>query len=67
MSNAKLWREIVNEFQLPASCTSASFTLRQHYEKCLLEYERKFFQPPDKAPASGYALGRMPIPSSLLG
>ena len=43
VSNNKLWREIVNEFGLPASCTSASFTLRNHYGKCLYEYEKKFF------------------------
>jgi hypothetical protein len=39
----KLWKEIVNEFNLPASCTSASFTLKNHYEKYLLSYEQKFF------------------------
>lgn len=35
VSNNKLWKEIVNEFEIPASCTSASFTLRNHYNKCL--------------------------------
>lgn len=39
----KLWKEIVNEFDLPPSCTSASFTLKNHYEKYLLAYEQKFF------------------------
>lgn len=39
----KLWKEIVNEFDLPPSCTSASFTLKNHYEKYLLTYEQKFF------------------------
>ena len=43
VSNNKLWKEIVNEFEIPASCTSASFTLRNHYNKCLLQYEKKFF------------------------
>lgn len=31
VSNKKLWKEIVNEFDLPPSCTSASFTLKNHY------------------------------------
>ena len=39
----KLWKEIVDEFDLPKSCTSASFTLKNHYEKYLLIYEQKFF------------------------
>jgi ARID/BRIGHT DNA binding domain len=43
VSNNKLWKEIVNEFEIPASCTSASFTLRNHYNKCLLQYEKKYF------------------------
>jgi len=36
VSNNKLWKEIVNLFEIPASCTSASFTLRNHYNRCLL-------------------------------
>jgi ARID/BRIGHT DNA binding domain len=43
VSNNKLWKEIVNEFEIPASCTSASFTLRNHYNKCLYQYEKKYF------------------------
>lgn len=43
VSNNKLWKEIVNEFDLPASCTSASFTLKNHYQKYLLAFEQKFF------------------------
>ena len=43
VSNNKLWKEIVNEFEIPSSCTSASFTLRNHYNKCLLQYEKKYF------------------------
>lgn len=43
VSNSKLWKEIVNEFDLPPSCTSASFTLKNHYQKYLLAYEQKFF------------------------
>ncbi len=39
----KLWKEIVLEFGLPRTCTSASFTLRNHYQKYLLAYEQKFF------------------------
>ena len=36
VSSFKLWKEIVNEFEIPPSCTSASFTLRNHYNRCLL-------------------------------
>lgn len=43
VSSRKLWKEIVNEFQIPSSCTSASFTLRNHYNKCLLAFENKYF------------------------
>jgi hypothetical protein len=39
VSENKQWKEIVNALELPASCTSASFTLRNHYSKCLHEYE----------------------------
>ncbi len=39
VSNNKMWKEIVNEFGLPPTCTSASFTLRNHYTKYLLAYE----------------------------
>jgi len=41
--NNKLWKEIVLEFGLPKTCTSASFTLRNHYQKYLLAYENKFY------------------------
>ncbi len=43
VSNKKLWKEIVNEFDLPPSCTSASFTLKNHYQKYLLAYEQKVY------------------------
>lgn len=43
VSNKKLWKEIVNEFDLPPSCTSASFTLKNHYQKYLLQYEQKVY------------------------
>ena len=33
----------MNEFDLPPSCTSASFTLKNHYQKYLLAYEQKFY------------------------
>jgi len=39
----KQWKDIVNEFSLPNSCTSASHTLKNHYEKYLLRYEQIFF------------------------
>jgi len=28
---------------LPSTCTSASFTLKNHYQKYLLGYEQRFF------------------------
>lgn len=31
VSAKKLWKEIVDEFDLPHSCTSASYTLKNHY------------------------------------
>ena len=43
VSNHKLWKEIVDEFGLPSTCTSASFTLKNHYQKYLLGYEQRFF------------------------
>lgn len=33
----------MNEFGLPNTCTSASFTLRNHYSKYLLGFEQKDF------------------------
>lgn len=41
VSNNKLWKDIVAEFSLPQSCTSASFTLKNHYLKYLYLYEQK--------------------------
>jgi hypothetical protein len=43
VTDSKLWKEIVNEFEIPPSCTSASFTLRNHYKKCLQMYEKTYF------------------------
>jgi hypothetical protein len=43
VSHNKLWKEIVDEFGLPSTCTSASFTLKNHYQKYLLGYEQRFF------------------------
>ncbi len=44
VSENKQWKEIVNALELPASCTSASFTLRNHYSKCLHEYEMYYLK-----------------------
>lgn len=44
VTNNKLWKEIVNQFEIPPSCTSASFTLKSHYLRCLLQYEKKFYE-----------------------
>lgn len=37
--NKKLWREITKGLNLPASITSAAFTLRTQYQKYLYDYE----------------------------
>ncbi len=39
VSNKKIWKDVVNEFDLPTSCTSASFTLKNHYLRYLYLYE----------------------------
>ena len=44
VSENKQWKEIVNALELPASCTSASFTLRNHYAKCLHSYESYYMK-----------------------
>lgn len=44
VSDNKLWKEIVNALDLPASCTSASFTLRNHYNRCLHAYEHYYLK-----------------------
>jgi len=44
VSENKQWKEIVNALELPASCTSASFTLRNHYNRCLQLYESYFIK-----------------------
>lgn len=57
VTDKKLWKDIVNEFNLPASCTSASFTLKTHYSKYLLDYEKKMFFR-DESSASDYNITR---------
>mmetsp|Transcript_32187 Transcript_32187/g.55599 ORF Transcript_32187/g.55599 Transcript_32187/m.55599 type:complete len:437 (-) Transcript_32187:4093-5403(-) len=41
--NNKLWKEVVTALEIPSTCTSASYTLRQHYSKLLYAYEQEFF------------------------
>ena len=43
MTAKKLWKDIVKEFGIPNTCTSASHILKNQYEKYLLIYEQKFF------------------------
>ena len=50
VSENKQWKEIVNSLELPASCTSASFTLRNHYNRCLHAYESYFTKNPSITP-----------------
>lgn len=40
----KLWKDVVNSLEVPNSCTSASFLLRNHYNKCLLPYEQYYLK-----------------------
>lgn len=39
----KKWREVASVFNLPATCTSGSFTLRKIYVKLLHDYEQVYF------------------------
>jgi len=36
----KQWKDVVGTLDLPSSCTSASFTVRNHYNRYLLDYEK---------------------------
>lgn len=45
----KLWKDVVNSIEIPASCTSASFLLKNHYSKCLLAYENFYMKNQNKA------------------
>lgn len=69
VSSRKLWKEIVNEFQIPSSCTSASFTLRNHYNRCLLAFENKFLQDnhPEAIQDRGHAFASGPGPGRPVG
>jgi hypothetical protein len=49
VSEKKQWKEIVNALDLPASCTSASFTLRNHYNRCLQSYEAYYNKNPNSS------------------
>ena len=49
----KLWKEIVNQFEIPSSCTSASFTLKSHFTRCLWQYEKKFYESQGNTNSSG--------------
>eukprot|EP00743_Colponemidia_sp_Colp-15_P002852 GILK01003085.1.p1 GENE.GILK01003085.1~~GILK01003085.1.p1 ORF type:complete len:572 (+),score=109.57 GILK01003085.1:107-1717(+) len=64
--NNKQFKEIVYAFALPASCTSGSYTYRQHYQRLLYAYERKMLHgiddPIDTAP-SYYNPSPSPPPS----
>lgn len=40
----KLWKDIVNALDISSSCTSASFLLRNHYNRYLLSYEQHYLK-----------------------
>lgn len=44
VSDTKQWKEVVSTLDLPPSCTSASFTVRNHYSKYLLSYEQSYMK-----------------------
>ena len=60
VTNNKLWKEIVNQFEIPSSCTSASFTLKSHYIRCLLQYEKKFYEGQGVVNAKGLTADGLP-------
>eukprot|EP00742_Colponemidia_sp_Colp-10_P008069 GILJ01008707.1.p1 GENE.GILJ01008707.1~~GILJ01008707.1.p1 ORF type:complete len:685 (-),score=78.61 GILJ01008707.1:168-2222(-) len=41
VSLKKRWKAVASRFHLPASCTSASYSLRRHYLRLLYAYERQ--------------------------
>ena len=43
VSNSKLWKEIVSALKIPSTCTSASYTLRNHYQRLLYQFEQQNF------------------------
>jgi hypothetical protein len=43
VSSSKLWKEIVSALKIPSSCTSASYTLRNHYQRLLFQFEQQNF------------------------
>ena len=40
VNNTKQWKEVVSTLNLPPTCTSATFTIRSHYLRCLESYEK---------------------------
>ena len=44
----KLWKDVVNALDVPSSCTSASFLLKNHYSKCLLSFEQYYMKNQNK-------------------
>ena len=44
----KLWKDVVNALDVPSSCTSASFLLKNHYSKYLLSYEQYYMKNQNK-------------------
>ena len=44
VSDTKQWKDVVSTLDLPSSCTSASFTVRNHYSRYLLSYEQSLYK-----------------------
>ena len=42
VSETKQWKDVVSTLDLPPSCTSASFTIKNHYSRYLLAYETSY-------------------------
>ncbi|KRX08359.1 Armadillo-type fold [Pseudocohnilembus persalinus] len=58
VSNNKMWKEVVHQLKLPQTCTSASFHLKNHYQKYLLGYEMKFMHKKDDSQVPQLKFGR---------
>lgn len=53
----KLWKDVVNSLDIPSSCTSASFLLKNHYMKYLLMYEQYYFKMNNKIVSNNQTQG----------
>ncbi|KAL0476349.1 ARID2 [Acrasis kona] len=43
VTDKKLWKDVTNAYKVPKTCTSASYSLRNHYKRYLFAYEQVNF------------------------